>query len=136
MDYNLKFGNIESQMSNLKTRFDVLKDEFDEAVEFTKVFLDECKNQDITLVSIGTRNEEIKSAKNWGFNYTCSVFADNKGKDGWPTIWSVVNKLGISGGCGNSGQHQITGESYARLVDGVYLYKDGKWSFKEPIEEA
>ena len=66
MDYNLKFGNIESQMSNLKTRFDNLKNEFDEAVEFTKVFLDECKNQDIILVSIGTGSEEIKSARSWG----------------------------------------------------------------------
>lgn len=134
MDYDLKFNSIQSQMSRLQVQFADLKDDFEKSVEYTKVFLDECKNNGIKLVSIGKYDEEIKSTKNWPFYTPCSVFADKRTKDGWPSIWRVVENLGISGGCGNSGQHQISSESYARLVDGVYLYKDGKWSLKESTQ--
>lgn len=30
-----------------------------------------------------------------------------RGRDGWPRIWRVVEKMGINFGCGNGDQHQI-----------------------------
>jgi len=134
VDYVLKFAGIEGQMLRLKTQFNDLKNEFDESVEYTKVFLDECKKQGIKLVSIGRTDEEIKSTNGWPFDPARSIFADNRSKDDWPAIWKVSENLGIGGGCGNSGQHQISSEAYARLVDGVYSYKNGKWSLKESTQ--
>lgn len=79
----------------------------------------------INMVSIGRKTELIESAKSYPFGCCDSVFADGRGRDGWPTIWGVVNEMGISGGAGNTGQHQVTCD--AKLIDGVYEFKDKKW---------
>lgn len=131
MKYNLKFQAIEGTLKRIQSEFDNLREKMDDAAEYTMEFLNECKKAGIKRVSIGMADEEIKSTKGWPFGCESSVFADGDDKNGWPKIWGVVESLGIGGGCGNSGQHQISGESYARLVDGVYSYKDGKWSLKE-----
>ena len=77
------------------------------------------------MVSIGKRTDLIESAKGFPFGCGNSVFADGRDRDGWPTIWGVVEEMGISCGVGNTGQHQVTCD--AKLIDGVYEFKDKKW---------
>jgi hypothetical protein len=77
------------------------------------------------LVSIGKRTDLIESAKNYPFGCGGSVFADSRSRDRWPTIWAIVEEMGISGGAGNTGQHQVTCDE--KLIDGVYEFKDKKW---------
>ena len=102
-----------------------LAEAYAEAEDFTLRFLKCCSKHNIKTVSIGKRTGLIESAKNFPFGCGDSVFADGRGRDGWPAIWGVVNEMGISGGAGNAGQHQIY--CGAKLIDGVYEFKDKKW---------
>lgn len=103
--------------------------ELEEAVDETKRFLDICREEGIRIVSIGKQTEKIKAAKDWPFSPNGSVFADKRTKDGEPAIWRVAERAGIKRGCGNGGQHQVREE--AKLIEGVYKFKKGKWYLLE-----
>ena len=96
-----------------------------EAEDFTLRFLKCCSKHHIKLVSIGKRTNLIESTKSYPFRCDGSVFADGISRDGWPTIWGVVEEMRISGGAGNTGQHEVSCD--AKLIDGVYEFKNKKW---------
>jgi hypothetical protein len=125
MDFGLRFVELKKDIQRLSEKADALAQSYAEAEDFTSKFLTQCSKHRIKLVSINKKTDLIEGCRTWPFGYDGSVFADGRTKDGWPTIWSVVEELGISGGCGNSGQHKITDS--ARLVDGVYRFENGKW---------
>lgn len=144
MNFERRLKNIEMDLYDLKESFEkqhlAIKDKYDsicqaykEAEDFTKDFLKCCKKHKIKLVAINTTTELINSCGTYPFGYEGNVFADERVKDGWPAIWGVVEEMKISGGAGNTGQHQITREGSAKLVDGVYEYKNGKWRRLESI---
>jgi hypothetical protein len=124
-NFGYEFDNLKKQIEDLNKKANDLANAYAEAEDFTLRFLKRCSKHKIKLVSIGTRTRQIDSARDFPFDCSGSVFADGKSKDGWPVIWSVVEEMGISGGAGNSGQHQVC--SGAKLIEGVYEFKDKKW---------
>ena len=125
MEFGYKFDELQKQIECLEEKANSLAEAYAEAEDFTLRFLKCCSKHHINLVSIGKRTDLIESAKNFPFGCGNSVFADGRCRDGWPTIWGVVSEMGVSGGAGNTGQHQISCD--AKLIDGVYEFKDKKW---------
>ena len=125
MEFGYKFDELQKQIEYLEEKANSLAEAYAEAKDFTLRFLKCCSKHNIKTVSIGKRTDLIESAKSFPFDCGDSVFAYDIGRDGWPTIWGVVNEMGISGGVGNNGQHQVT--CGAKLIDGVYEFKDNKW---------
>ena len=125
MNWEYKFKDLQEEVKALEQKANALSESYAEAEDFTLRFLKCCSNHNIKLVSIGTRTELIESSKTYPFDCFGSVFADGRSSDGWPTIWGIVEEMGISCGCGNSGQHQVNCD--AKLIDGVYEFKDKKW---------
>ena len=125
MEFGYKFDELKKQIECLVAKANSLAESYAEAEDFTLRFLKCCSKHNIKMVSIGKRTGLIESAKGFPFGCGNSVFADGRDRDGWPTIWGVVEEMGISGGAGNTGQHQVTCD--AKLIDGVYEFKDNKW---------
>lgn len=125
MNWEYKFKDLQEEVKALEQKANALSEPYAEAEDFTLRFLECCRKHNIKLVSIGTRTELIESSKTYPFGCCGSVFADGRSRDGLPTIWGIVNEMGISGGCGNSGQHQVSCD--AKLIDGVYEFKNKKW---------
>lgn len=116
-DYRDKLNYIQEQLNTLKLE---LKD----AEKQTIKFLSKCSEYEIKKVSIGKANND------WPFNGNGSVFTFNNSRtpnskgESWPAIWGVVKELNISGGCGNTDQHQVSNEN---LMEGIYEFKNKKW---------
>ena len=127
MDWSYKFENLQNEIKGLSERADRLAQAYAEAEDFTRKFLAQCSKHKIKLVSIGVRTDLIEASKTYPWACSGSVFAEERTQDGWPCIWSVVSELDISGGAGNSDQHQINRDAQSRLIDGVYEFKDKKW---------
>ena len=125
MEFGYKFDELKKQIECLVAKANSLAEAYAEAEDFTLRFLKCCSKHNIKMVSIGKRTDLIESAKGFPFGCGNSVFADGRDRDGWPTIWGVVEEMGISGGAGNTGQHQVTCD--AKLIDGVYEFKGKKW---------
>lgn len=125
MNWEYKFKDLQKEVKELEEKANSLAESYAEAEDFTLRFLKCCSKHHIKLVSIGKRTNLIESTKSYPFCCEESVFADGRGSDGWPAIWGVVNEMGISGGAGNGGQHQVNCD--AKLIDGVYEFKDKKW---------
>ena len=125
MEWGYKFTELQKQIECLEAKANSLAEAYAEAEDFTLQFLKCCSKHHIKLVSIGKRTELIESSKTYPFGCSGSVFADGISRDGWPTIWGIVEEMGIFCGCGNSGQHQVNCD--AKLIDGVYEFKDKKW---------
>ena len=121
MEFGYKFDELKKQIECLVAKANSLAEAYAEAEDFTLRFLKCCSKHNIKMVSIGKRTDLIESAKGFPFGCGNSVFADGRDRDGWPTIWGVVEEMGISGGAGNTGQHQVTCD--AKLIDGVYEFK-------------
>lgn len=125
MNWEYKFKDLQEEVRKLQERANSLAEAYAEAEDFTLRFLKCCSKHHIKLVSIGKKTELIESSKTYPFGCGGSVFADDRSRDGWPTIWAIVEEMGVSCGCGNSGQHQVSCD--AKLIDGVYEFKDKKW---------
>ena len=125
MNWECKFTDLQGEIKHLEAKADALAKAYAEAEDFTVRFLKCCSKHHIKLVSIGTKTDLIEGSKSFPFGCNGSVFADGRGRDRWPAIWSVVEEMGISGGAGNSGQHKVNCD--AKLIDGVYEFKDKKW---------
>lgn len=125
MEWGYKFTELQNQIKSLEEKANNLAEAYAEAEDFTLRFLKCCSKHHIKLDSIGKRTDLIESTKSYPFGCGGSVFADGRSRDGWPAIWGIVEEMGISGGAGNTGQHQVTCD--AKLIDGVYEFKDKKW---------
>ena len=125
MEFGYKFDELKKQIECLVAKANSLAEAYAEAEDFTLRFLKCCSRHHIKLVSIGKRTNLIESTKSYPFDCEGSVFADGRDRAGWPAIWVIVEEMGISGGAGNTGQHQVSRD--AKLIDGVYEFKDNKW---------
>lgn len=119
-DYIQALKNVESQLKILKAELSV-------ASKCTQKFLNECGKSGIKVVSIGKRTSRIPATESFPFGCSGSVFQDKgvRDRNGWPAIWGVVERLKISGGAGNSDQHQLNDN--AKLCEGVYELKGKTW---------
>ena len=134
MDWSGKFEGLQNDIKSLQNDIKLLNEKaeelaqaYAEAEDFTRKFLTQCSKHKIKLVSIGVRTDLIEGCKKYPWGCEGSVFAEGRSTDGFPSIWSVVEELDISGGAGNADQHQINQYAQSRIVDGVYEFKDKKW---------
>ena len=119
VNFKDKFDRFERELKEMKSDYRLYKKE-------TTRFLKECTKYGINLVSIGVNTKKIKRSSSWGG--TSSVIAGgdvSDRKDGFPAIWSVISNLHISGSCGNGHQHYVNDK--ARLIEGVYEFKNNQW---------
>jgi hypothetical protein len=125
MHFEQKIHDMEKSLSDMKASVNALKAEYLSCKKFTAKFLSECEKEGISKVAIQRSHKSIPQSKSFVFGVYNSVFTENKrGGNGWPAIWEVVERMGLSDGCGNDNQHQIDA---SRLVDGVYHLKNGTW---------
>lgn len=115
--------NYTDEIERLESQLKEIKVSLKEASKFTQEFLNKCGKAGIKGVSVGVRSDKIEATKHYPFGCHSSVFQSPsgvRGKDGWVAIWGVVKEMGISGGCGNPDQHQVSGDN---LIQGVYELK-------------
>lgn len=127
MNFDARFQNIVEKQEKLKAELDNVVAAYNEARSFTQSFLNCCTKHEISTVAINVRTKKIEESVSFPFDPCGSVFANGNNEHGFPKIWGVVSELNISGGCGNSAQHQIDCAASARLIDGVYELQDGVW---------
>lgn len=121
--------NIDAELKRVESLIDQaerIKANIKEAAETTANILAACERLGVNIVGVGAKSADIPESMSHPFGASGSVFASGKGKDGWPVAWSIVRLAGISGGCGNPGQHQT--EDGTKMLDGVYRCVDGVWS--------
>ena len=135
MDFEINFERLRNEikreemyLQSLKEQIDKQEKEYTECLLFTDKFLKRCSAHKIKAVCINERNPIVEESITYPFGEKGSVFANGRTKDDFPAIWSVVEEMNISGGCGNTNQHQINELGMSKLIDGVYEYKDGKWN--------
>jgi hypothetical protein len=119
--------NYTYEIKNIEDKLKEIKISLKSAEKFTQEFLNECGKEGITGVSVGVKSDRIEATKDFSFGCNNSVFQSPSGtigKDGWVAIWGVVERMGISGGCGNSDQHQVSNDN---LIQGVYELKGKNW---------
>ena len=126
MNFDRKLADIDTDIKRLLALTADTKKDLKDCISFTHKFLDICKELGIKKVAIGVSHESIEATKKWGFSCQGSAFAAGE-HGGWPAIWKAVELAGVSGGCGNHDQHQLNSLGEAKLVDGCYHLKDGKW---------
>lgn len=133
MDFVLEAEKINNEIRNINDRLNALTKDYhnillaySEASDFTKSFLDCCEKHGISAVAIQASSPKVPRSIEFPFGTYGNVFASEY-EDGKPAIWAVVHEMGVSGTCGNTGQHQLSRYGMAKLVDGVYTVKDGVW---------
>jgi hypothetical protein len=126
MNYEHEISNLKDVCESLKHRIESLEKKYDNSRIFTAKFLKACEDVGIKNVCIMDKNEIVKSSVGFAFGVSGSVFADEEFQ-GWPAIWKACEISGISSGCGNPGQHQISYKGQNTLIDGTYSLKNGKW---------
>ena len=86
MNWENKFKDLQEELREFQERANSLAKAYAEAEDFTLRFLECCSKHHIKLVSISKKTELIESSKTYPFYCDDSVFADNRSRDGWPTI--------------------------------------------------
>ena len=124
MDFYGKMRTLETRINTLHQQWYDLYKAYGDAHDFTMTFLEACEKHGISVVSVQTRTDLIPETKTFPFGVKGSVFSDDVRVGGLPAIWQAVSDAGLKSGCGNGNQMQI---DCAKLVDGVYELKDGKW---------
>lgn len=129
MNFKYKLDGIEEEIKKCVNELKATRAELKECIAFTGKFLAICKELGVKKVAIGVSRPSVKSSTSFGFGPSSSAFADEETRDEYsrPAIWEAVERAGISGGCGNSGQHQINGIGLAKLIDGCYHLNKGQW---------
>jgi hypothetical protein len=118
--------DFRNELKNIHDRLKSIEAGLIDARKFTARFLASCGRHGIKRVAIQKQDEKVGRAVPFAFGPQGSVFAEGE-VNHRQKIWVVCDELGIGGGCGNSGQHSITPEAKARLIDGVYELKNGCW---------
>jgi len=137
MDFQKLMNELKDRQTELRKDIEVLSSMMESAKVFTANFLSKCSDVGYDRVSIGKKHPSVESTKHYPFGAAGSVFAGNSGGadvrvNGSPAIWRIVERMGISGGCGNGHQHQVND---ARLIDGVYHFRDGSWYRVEDLDD-
>lgn len=126
MGYIKKIRNFDHEFGNFQVKFDELKADYFSFKKETTKFLKECNKFGIKLVSIGKKTKKIGCSNSYPFDSDGSVFAAGEVRyNNFPAIWTVLEKLKISGSCGNGQQHSLNDN--AKLIEGVYEFKNGVW---------
>lgn len=121
-----KIRNFDHEFNELEDSVKQLKKDYSEYKKNTVNFLKECGKFGIKLVSVGKKTEKIECSSSFPFETNNSVFAYGDVQyQNYPAIWTALNNLKISGGCGNGHQHELN--DTAKLIEGVYELKNEIW---------
>lgn len=121
------YGQLIDQLSR---RVESLREEYERAKIMTAHVLAAAEANGVDRIGINTIDKTVHETGNFPFAARGSLFAKGRHENGWPVVWKVASDAGISGGAGNTDQHQI--QSVA-LVDGIYELRDGEWRMVEPV---
>lgn len=124
MNFAYEIKKLKRRIEEDTSALETLTTQFEHATEFTGEFLDECAKTGMTKVGIQKTHKSIPTSVTFPFGSCGNIFGAGRDKTGWPAIWGVVERCGISRGCGNTDQHQANCEN---LIDGVYHLRKGKW---------
>ena len=122
MDIKNELRAIEGYLKSIE----VIRDRVKDAAETTASILAACEKLGVDIVGIGKKHKDIKGSIVHPFGASGSVFAGGYDASGFPIAWSIVRVAGVSGGCGNPGQHQVA--QGTKMLDGVYRCIGGMWS--------
>lgn len=125
--------NVELEVLALKNRVCKIQDEiqdfldrYNESRDYTMKFLKCCEEHGIKTVAVQVSDERVPESVGFTFGNRGSVFA-SESENGWPAIWEATRDAGAYGGCGNSGQAQLSNRARAMLIDGCYRLENGTW---------
>lgn len=130
MNYEYKIESAVRNSEEALKKVKHLQRKYKEAKVVTSELLQKCEEKGVTRVSIGKRSNRVPSSEGFPFNTSGSVFTFTPKKnktEGWPAIWGICDSLGVSGGCGNSEQRQLSNEGDEKLIDGLYELRNGVW---------
>ena len=119
--------NFQTRIDRLQGQLDDLRSELSRAEDMTAKVLAAAEANGVDRIGIGKLDATVHETEKFPFGASGSIFCKGKGPDGWPLAWKVAEDAGVSAGCGNSGQHQVSGV----FVDGVYERTDGEWRLVE-----
>ena len=119
--------NFKREIDSLESSLKEIKSSLKTAEKCTQKFLNECGKDGIKRVSIGVSSKKVPASDKFCFGASGSVFqfpSGTRGKDGYIAIWGALERAGMSGGCGNSDQHQVSGDD---LIEGVFELSNKTW---------
>ena len=116
-------ANEIKKVESLILQAKAIRDGMTKASENTLKILAACDKLGVFKIGIGEKDDTFKDSKGYSFNYSGSIFVDGNSQSKWPMAWSVAGQSGFGSGCGNSGQHQVSGQ----FIDGIYICKNGVW---------
>lgn len=119
---------IDMRVSNLRSviaEAERALEKIEAAKEKTAEVLSIANEIGVKTVGIGRKHASLGNTE-FPFGGSGSIFTPTQSRhNGWPSAWHIAERAGISGGCGNTGQHQIRQDS---CVDGVYRCIKGVWT--------
>jgi len=125
MDFEASAKSIAYQVERAQSDLKALSVKLRRAAAKTEELLAIASEVGVTAVSIGKKHPLVGN-ENWPFGASGSIFTPREDQhDGWPAAWHIAKKAGVSGGAGNSGQHQA---DTSNLIDGVYECRGGVWA--------
>lgn len=116
--------NPERELESLERQLATLRARFEAAEDMTAQVLAVAQAHGVDRIGINRCDKTVHETGNWPFAENGNLFAKGR-QNGWPVVWQVAEDAGISAGCGNGDQHQIS--MSARLIDGIYELRDGRW---------
>jgi multidrug efflux pump subunit AcrA (membrane-fusion protein) len=133
-DYEQDLARARKDLERSIERAQSAIESLDKAAVKTAQVLEIAKNVGVKALSIGMKSARVRNEA-WPFGYKGSIFTVPGARDpyGYPLAWTIAEQAGISGGCGNTGQHSVDD---SLLIDGVYELRAGKWhKIKKPSHD-
>ena len=88
MNFDMRLQNIETKIEYLSGDLKDLKHKYEDARDFTSVYLQCCEKHGISLTSICRKTDLISACKYWPFDFDDNVFADER-EGRFPAIWEI-----------------------------------------------
>jgi hypothetical protein len=125
MDFESKAKGLAYQVERAQSELKQLAAHLTSAAAKTEELLAIASDVGVTAVSIGKKHPLVGN-EDWSFGAASSIFTRKDDQhDGWPAAWHIAKEAGVSGGAGNTGQHQADTRD---LIDGVYECRGGVWA--------
>lgn len=115
--------NFESRITRLENQLSMLKDEYEQSTQFTNHILKKAEEYGTKALGINKTSELVQT--NPWLNAPSSLFAKERDEYDNLQVWRLARDF-FPGACGNTEQYQIPVD--ATVVDGIYEFKDGKWT--------
>lgn len=126
MNIDFEVEVLRAKITQLEETIDAFNEKYKEAREYTANFLSCCQKHGIKTVAVQVSDERVPESVGFAFGCRGNVFA-SESENGWPAIWASTREAGAYGGCGNTGQAQLSRTAQVMLIDGCYRFENGSW---------